>query len=83
MASGVEDLASYELTLPDQHPRFTATMFAAAIERLYLPQTGHLARREERAAKPVLKSSTINGLETCHPIDTAPPVREKMLLPHD
>jgi hypothetical protein len=40
-------------------------------------------RREERAPKPVLKGSTISGLEICHPIDTAPPVGEKMLLPHD
>jgi hypothetical protein len=46
-------------------------------------QTGHLARREERAAKPVLKGSTISGFETCHPVDTAPPAGEKMLLPHD
>ena len=32
---------------------------------------------------PLLKGSTIIAFETCHPIDTAPPVGEKMLLPHD
>src|SRR5215831_4045513 len=44
-----------------------------------LPQTGH----PEGAGKPVLKGSTISALETRHPIDTAPPVGEKMLLPHN
>jgi streptomycin 6-kinase len=40
MAPGVDDLASYALTLPDQHSRPTTTMLATAVERLYLPQTG-------------------------------------------
>jgi hypothetical protein len=35
------------------------------------------------SGKPVLKGSIIGAFETCHPIDTAPPVGEKMLLPHD
>jgi hypothetical protein len=35
------------------------------------------------SGKPVLNGSTICALETCQPIDTAPPVGEKMLLPHD
>jgi hypothetical protein len=39
------------------------------------------ARRER--GNPVLKGSTISALETRHPIDTAPPVGEKMLLPRD
>jgi hypothetical protein len=52
-------------------------------ELALLPQTGHPARREERVEKPVLKGSTISAFETCHPIDTAPPVGEKMLLPRD
>src|SRR5215469_14997337 len=39
-----------------------------------MPQTGHLAGRHERAAKPVLKGSAISALETCRSIDTTPPV---------
>ena len=42
-------------------------------QRRPVPQTGHPARREERAAKPVLKDPIISALETGHPIDTAPP----------
>jgi hypothetical protein len=37
MAPGMDDLTSYELTLPDRHSRPTAAMRATAIERLYLP----------------------------------------------
>ena len=39
-----------------------------------MPQTGHPARREERAAKLALKDPIFSALETGHPIDTAPPV---------
>ena len=37
-------------------------------QRRPVPQTGHPARREERAAKPVLKDPIISALETGHPI---------------
>ena len=49
-------------------------------ERVFMPQTGHPATRGA-SGKPVLKGSTISAFETCYPIDTAPPVGEKMLLP--
>jgi hypothetical protein len=41
MASGVDDLASYALTVPDRHSRPTATMLATAVERLHLPLNRH------------------------------------------
>jgi hypothetical protein len=43
---------------------------------VFLPQTGNLARREERAANPVLRDSAISAWETSHPIDTVLPIDE-------
>ena len=48
-----------------------------------MPESGHLAGREKRVAKPALKGSTNRAMDACHAIDTAPPVGEKMLLPRD
>ena len=62
------------LSYPNDRPRY---LLRRPLGLCLLPGS------KEGAAKPVLKGSTISAFETCHPIDTAPPVGEKMLLPHD
>jgi hypothetical protein len=52
MSPGVDDLAPYELTLPDRadrHSRPTSATLATAIERLHLPQTRPLFEKRTEA----------------------------------